>query len=47
MNSRAPSLGFVGVKIVPNNLPFLAEYSHRRAVEFQGGAGKMPNTSVR
>lgn len=31
----------VGVKIVPNNLPFLAEYSHRRAVEFQGGAGKM------
>lgn len=31
----------VGVKIVPNNLPYLAEYSHRRAVEFQGGAGKM------
>lgn len=31
----------VGVKIVPNNLPYLAEYSHRRAVEFQGGAGQM------
>ena len=31
----------VGVKFIPNNLPFLAEYSHRRAVEFQGGAGTM------
>ena len=31
----------VGVKIVPNNLPYLAEYSHRRAVEFLGGAGQM------
>ena len=31
----------VGVKFIPNNLPFLAEYSHRRAVEFEGGAGTM------
>ena len=31
----------VGVKFIPNNLPFLAEYSHRRAVEFQDGAGTM------
>ena len=31
----------VGVKFVPNDLPFLAEYSHRRALEFQGGAGTM------
>ena len=31
----------VGVKFIPNDLPFLAEYSHRRALEFQGGAGTM------
>lgn len=31
----------VGVKFVPNDLPFLAEYSHPRALEFQGGAGTM------
>ena len=31
----------VGVKFIPNNLPFLAEYSHRRALEFQGGAKTM------
>lgn len=31
----------VGVKFVDNDLPFLAEYSHRRALEFQGGAGTM------
>lgn len=31
----------VGVKFVPNNLPYLAEYSHRRALEFQGGAKTM------
>lgn len=31
----------VGVKFIPNDLPFLAEYSHRRALEFQGGAKTM------
>ena len=31
----------VGVKFVPNDLPYLAEYSHRRALEFEGGAGTM------
>lgn len=31
----------VGVKFIPNDLPYLAEYSHRRALEFQGGAGTM------
>ena len=31
----------VGVKFIPNNLPYLAEYSHPRALEFQGGAGTM------
>lgn len=31
----------VGVKIIPNDLPYLAEYSHRRAVEFEGGAKTM------
>ena len=31
----------VGVKFIPNDLPFLAEYSHRRALEVQGGAGTM------
>lgn len=31
----------VGVKFIDNDLPFLAEYSHRRALEFQGGAGTM------
>lgn len=31
----------VGVKFVPNDLPYLAEYSHPRALEFQGGAGAM------
>lgn len=31
----------VGVKIIENDLPYLAEYSHRRAVEFEGGAKTM------
>ena len=31
----------VGVKFIPNDLPFLAEYSHRRALEFEGGAKTM------
>lgn len=31
----------VGVKFIPNNLPFLAEYTHRRALEFEGGAKTM------
>ena len=31
----------VGVKFIPNDLPYLAEYSHRRALEFQGGAKTM------
>lgn len=31
----------VGVKFIPNDLPYLAEYSHRRALEFEGGAGNM------
>ncbi len=31
----------VGVKFVPNDLPYLAEYSHRRALEFEGGAKTM------
>ena len=31
----------VGVKFVPNDLPFLAEYSHKRALEFEGGSGTM------
>ena len=31
----------VGVKFIPNDLPFLAEYSHRRALEFEGGSGTM------
>ncbi len=31
----------VGVKFIPNDLPYLAEYSHPRALEFQGGAGTM------
>ncbi len=31
----------VGVKFIPNDLPFLAEYSHRRALEFEGGANAM------
>lgn len=34
----------VGVKFVPNDLPYLAEYSHKRALEFQGGATEMANT---
>lgn len=31
----------VGVKFIPNDLPFLAEYSHPRALEFEGGANTM------
>ncbi len=31
----------VGVKFIPNDLPYLAEYSHRRALEFEGGARTM------
>ena len=31
----------VGVKFIPNDLPFLAEYSHPRALEFEGGAKTM------
>ncbi|MFU0841179.1 MAG: FMN-bind domain-containing protein [Burkholderia sp.] len=31
----------VGVKFVPNDLPYLAEYSHPRALESQGGAKTM------
>lgn len=31
----------VGVTFIPNDLPYLAEYSHRRALEFQGGAKTM------
>ena len=31
----------VGVKFVANDLPYLAEYSHRRALEFEGGAKTM------
>ncbi len=34
----------VGVKFIPNDLPYLAEYSHRRALEFQGGANTMAQT---
>lgn len=31
----------VGVKFIPNDLPYLAEYTHKRALEFQGGAKTM------
>ena len=31
----------VGVKFVPNDLPYLAEYSHKRALELAGGAKTM------
>ena len=31
----------VGVKFIPTDLPFLAEYSHPRALEFEGGAKTM------
>lgn len=31
----------VGVKFIPNDLPYLAEYSHKRALEFEGGSGTM------
>lgn len=31
----------VGVKFIPNDLPYLAEYSHKRALEFEGGAKTM------
>lgn len=34
----------VGVKFIPNDLPYLAEYSHRRALEFEGGAKRWPST---